>query len=468
MQSLLEIGIRRKISRALDNISHAIKGLDTHFSVLMKSIELKDKKTAQNDIEIAISAWRVQSKAVSQSLKARSDVEAKQTQVELSTAARAMSDPLTVYVNSLTVPDSETTAEAVVSWFKGKIHDWVAERLQKAHKIKRSDVNATLLTQAKSQLTELALSADIFATTTTNSSIGEEKTGSWVATLVEEVGASIRASSIRRDPNGLWENLCSWFGVRITGWTMATINADRAKFKCALVREFFTEIDTYAAIVAERARIDFSEFVDSIIKRIQVHLEGQITTARMTLMTSKADEILYKNILLSLRPLVKHIQALTYLHITDWDISPQKIGSKQQVIGIGATAEVYRTHWHVGGRTIPVVVKEYFKSYAALHVATIYQEVKAHRNMDHPHIIRLYGAFCRGNTETCGLVMEPAESSLKQYLLTIGGSTSEGEKIRLCRELISAVEYVHLQRVVHRDITSDNVLVSVGLPATRS
>ncbi|CAD8154103.1 unnamed protein product [Paramecium pentaurelia] len=122
----------------------------------------------------------------------------------------------------------------------------------------------------------------------------------------------------------------------------------------------------------------------------------------------------------------------------------EEIGVKDPIkIGEGSFGQVYKGNYN--GQEVAVkIIQNSFLS-----------EISILGKIDHPNIIRLLKEFKFGNMSY--LVMEYCSGgTLKDY---IQKKLTEDEIIGIMRSLLSAVEYLHAQGIIHRDIKPDNILI---------
>ncbi|KFQ14626.1 Serine/threonine-protein kinase SIK2, partial [Leptosomus discolor] len=102
----------------------------------------------------------------------------------------------------------------------------------------------------------------------------------------------------------------------------------------------------------------------------------------------------------------------------------------------------------------------------AVNLEKIYREVQIMKMLDHPHIIKLYQShvqFLRQQVmETKSmlyLVTEFAKNGEIFDYLASHGRLSESEARRKFWQILSAVEYCHGRKIVHRDLKAENLLL---------
>ncbi|XP_073524916.1 serine/threonine-protein kinase SIK1 [Phyllobates terribilis] len=91
----------------------------------------------------------------------------------------------------------------------------------------------------------------------------------------------------------------------------------------------------------------------------------------------------------------------------------------------------------------------------------IYREVQILKRLRHPHIIRLYQVM--ETKDMIYIVTEYAKNGELFDYLTVRGRLSEEEARVKFLQILSAVEYCHSQNIVHRDLKTENLLLSEAM-----
>lgn len=91
----------------------------------------------------------------------------------------------------------------------------------------------------------------------------------------------------------------------------------------------------------------------------------------------------------------------------------------------------------------------------------IYREVQLMKLLDHPHIIKLYQVM--ETKDMLYIVTEFAKNGEMFDYLTSHGHLSEEEARRKFCQILSAVEYCHSRRIVHRDLKTENLLLDANM-----
>ncbi len=95
---------------------------------------------------------------------------------------------------------------------------------------------------------------------------------------------------------------------------------------------------------------------------------------------------------------------------------------------------------------------------AGVNVERFEREIKLAAKLQHPHIVPLLTA---GNQDDLlWYVMPYIEGESMRAKLAREGELPIGEAVRILKEVIDALQYAHSNKVVHRDIKPDNVMLS--------
>jgi serine/threonine-protein kinase 24/25/MST4 len=124
-------------------------------------------------------------------------------------------------------------------------------------------------------------------------------------------------------------------------------------------------------------------------------------------------------------------------------------------IGKGGYGEVYRGYDTVENH--PVAIKIFDLNQAADDIQEIRQEILVMSNLNCPQMIKYYGSYVV--EDEFWIVMEYLEAGSLLDIMKIFGPISEEYVPFLLHELLLALQYLHKQRKIHRDIKAGNVLV---------
>lgn len=85
------------------------------------------------------------------------------------------------------------------------------------------------------------------------------------------------------------------------------------------------------------------------------------------------------------------------------------------------------------------------------------REIKFHRSLDHPNIIKLYDYFKSGNKVY--LLMEYAKNGNLFHYIRKRKRVSEAEAAKIWIQTCRGIEYMHTNGLIHRDIKPENMLL---------
>ncbi len=131
-----------------------------------------------------------------------------------------------------------------------------------------------------------------------------------------------------------------------------------------------------------------------------------------------------------------------------------------EVLGEGSYGVVFSAEERSVGEAVGSVALKLMRPKGAAEREAVVREVRAMAGLSHPNLVayRSSGEVGSGPLKGClYLATELAEGSLADELL-LKGKLPEEEVRALARDLASALEYLHSQKAVHRDVKPANVL----------
>eukprot|EP00803_Ostreobium_quekettii_P002138 evm.model.scf_1604.1 EVM.evm.TU.scf_1604.1 scf_1604:3349-7510(-) len=209
---------------------------------------------------------------------------------------------------------------------------------------------------------------------------------------------------------------------------------------CAAFRYFLLELgiqeegtDVYPGIEVDAACVEKDrEYLHQYLTCI---LEGSV--ANMELPAGAVEE---------LRELiVKHRHRMEFVN----RIQERDIAVEEQ-IGEGGFGNVVKGTWN----GVSVAVKQMKKELSPEAQAEFYHEVEMHIQLNHPNVVRCYGA-----TSSNAIVMELALTNLEQMSWSDGAYWTWGRKVQLMTGACKGLAHLHKSGVVHRDVKTSNFLV---------
>ncbi|CAK9293595.1 unnamed protein product [Gordionus sp. m RMFG-2023] len=136
--------------------------------------------------------------------------------------------------------------------------------------------------------------------------------------------------------------------------------------------------------------------------------------------------------------------------------NPNKRYSKIQKIGQGASGAVYTAIEICTG--IEVAIKEMNLSQQPKKELII-NEILVMRQNKHPNIVNYLDSYLVGGDELWVVMEYLAGGSLTDVVTET--FMDEGQIAAVCREVLNALEFLHRNHVIHRDIKSDNILLGM-------
>lgn len=136
-------------------------------------------------------------------------------------------------------------------------------------------------------------------------------------------------------------------------------------------------------------------------------------------------------------------------------IDPKDIDfSKRRLIGRGSFGQVYEASWFgmkVAVKELPCGDSQLFKEEASILA-----------KLRSPFIVQLIGWSVHEEANVCHLVMELCSSNLRNHIekrSKLGPPFSLRVAVDIMLQIARGMEYLHSQRVIHRDLRASNILV---------
>ncbi|MCC5893092.1 Stk1 family PASTA domain-containing Ser/Thr kinase [Exiguobacterium sp.] len=128
----------------------------------------------------------------------------------------------------------------------------------------------------------------------------------------------------------------------------------------------------------------------------------------------------------------------------------------EQQIGSGGMANVYRAHDEILNRTVAIKVLRSEFSHNEQFIRRFEREAHAATSLNHPNIVAIYDV---GEEEDLYyIVMEHVDGmTLKQYLQEEYISVEEA--LRIMGQICDAIDHAHANRIIHRDIKPQNMMI---------
>ncbi|KAJ3204716.1 MAP/microtubule affinity-regulating kinase 3 [Entophlyctis luteolus] len=141
---------------------------------------------------------------------------------------------------------------------------------------------------------------------------------------------------------------------------------------------------------------------------------------------------------------------------------PSSIGyyDLEKAVGEGNFAKVkLATHSLTGQKVAGKIIDK--EKLDAVTAKKLFREVRIMKQLNHPHIVRLYEVIDTPNE--LYLIMEFAAGGEIFDYLVAHGRMKEKDARRHFRQIISAMEYCHDMHIIHRDLKAENLLLDASM-----
>lgn len=126
-------------------------------------------------------------------------------------------------------------------------------------------------------------------------------------------------------------------------------------------------------------------------------------------------------------------------------------------IGVGFWGEVYKV---VGESNEPQMVLKLNKATNCESRHNMLKEVNIMRSLDHPNIVRFHGV-CVHNNQLHPLLEFVNGGTLEELLQNQNVELPWDTRLSIARDIACGMEYLHENKIMHRDLTSNNILLKI-------
>ncbi|KAF0548834.1 kinase-like protein [Gigaspora margarita] len=151
-----------------------------------------------------------------------------------------------------------------------------------------------------------------------------------------------------------------------------------------------------------------------------------------------------------------HINNLDYDQFTD-----------PEMIGIGAFGKVFKYEWNDCDLTVALkrLKVDVELSLDEKIIKDFIKELKILRRVDcHPNIIKFYGVT-KDNHGYYNMVLQYAnDGNLREYLKANFAKLQWIDKLRISKEIVHGLLFLHNHNIIHRDLHSKNILIHQRQP----
>ncbi|MCA1619415.1 MAG: serine/threonine protein kinase [Acidobacteria bacterium] len=138
----------------------------------------------------------------------------------------------------------------------------------------------------------------------------------------------------------------------------------------------------------------------------------------------------------------------------------QTVGEYRVVdfLGAGGMGEVYRAMHQKIGRVAAVKVLTQATQSSGF-VERFFNEARIQASLQHPNVATLYD-FCEVGGQPC-IIMEYVDGqTISERIAAYGAALPLAETVYVFERVCEAIEYIHRNGVIHRDIKSNNIKIS--------
>src|SRR5262245_7155255 len=129
-------------------------------------------------------------------------------------------------------------------------------------------------------------------------------------------------------------------------------------------------------------------------------------------------------------------------------------------LGEGGMGAVYLAYHEELGKQFALKVLADSLASNQRYVDRFYREDESGRLLNHPNIVRSFGAGQDAATNKHYLVLEFVDGTTAHALLDRYGRLSVGDAVHIALDVARALEHAHSRNVIHRDIKPDNILIT--------
>jgi serine/threonine protein kinase len=126
------------------------------------------------------------------------------------------------------------------------------------------------------------------------------------------------------------------------------------------------------------------------------------------------------------------------------------------LLGEGTYGKVYKARFNRTGQTV-AMKKMKLGSEDEGVPSTALREIALLKELNHENIVKLVDIFC--SCKKLVLVFEFLENDLKKYMKSLGRHLSPEAVKNLSLQLCRGIEFCHSNRIIHRDIKPQNLLI---------
>mmetsp|Transcript_68942 Transcript_68942/g.202377 ORF Transcript_68942/g.202377 Transcript_68942/m.202377 type:complete len:313 (+) Transcript_68942:88-1026(+) len=130
------------------------------------------------------------------------------------------------------------------------------------------------------------------------------------------------------------------------------------------------------------------------------------------------------------------------------------------LLGEGTYGKVYKARRNLTGESVAMKQMKLDAQEEGVP-STAIREIALLKELSHPNVVRLLDVFCKPNKLV--LVFEFVENDLKKYMRAMSGRLPPQTVRNFTYQLCRGVEFCHANRILHRDLKPQNLLIDSKL-----
>ena len=129
-------------------------------------------------------------------------------------------------------------------------------------------------------------------------------------------------------------------------------------------------------------------------------------------------------------------------------------------LGSGSYGKVCKAKWGQLPCAVKVLHDKYFSFIDNCIVANFEQECEFLSTIKHPNIVQCLGTAIDPQSQWPALFMELMDESLTRFLERSTGPLPYHSQLNICYDVALALSYLHSNGIIHRDLSSNNVMLT--------